>query len=222
MYDAEKLASDAYARMEDLVEDLKRIAKRDYGDRLSELKPGMKVPTNNGKVKTDEGRMKLAAAAQEARDDVKKLCDKARKDAELEMCEPPKADALSYVDALCKREGVTVEEMTAAIREYGDNWTLFSMMREKVERERKHGDRAFYKVVAENTLDGYAKAVDGVQRESTAFISFVAGQGYKDVDNLEFRLGTIKTAIYSRAGGIGGNSSMFSGFVNAQRGFGGM
>lgn len=220
MYDAEKLASDAYARMEDLVEDLKRIAKRDYEDRLSELKPGMKVPTNNGKVKTDEGRMKLAAAAQEARDDVKKLCDKARKDAELEMCEPPKADALSYVDALCKREGVTVEEMTAAIREYGDNWTLFSMMREKVERERKHGDKSFYKIAAVNTLDGYAKAVEGVYREAFSFISYVAGQDYGTIEHLEFRLGTVKTAICSRAGGIGGEASMFAGFVNAERSFG--
>ena len=220
MYDGEKLAGDVYARMEELVDDLKSIAARDYKDRVAALKPGMKVPVDNGKVKTDDGRMKLSSAAQEARDDVKSLCDKARKSAELEMCEPPKADALAYVEALGKRETITTDEIAAAIREYGDNWTLFCMMRDIVERERKHGDRSFYNITAVNTLDGYAKAVDGVYREAFSFISYVAGQGYGTIEHLEFRLGTVKTAIYSRAGGIDGEASMFNGFVNTERGFG--
>lgn len=220
MYDREKLADDVYARMEELVDDLKRIAARDHKDRVAALKPGMKVPAEDGKVRTDDGRMKLSAAAQEARDDVKKLCDKARKDAELEMCEPPKADALAYVEALGKRETITADEMAAAIREYGDNWTLFCMMREVVERERKHGDKSFYNIAAVNTLDGYAKAVEGVYREAFSFISYVAGQDYGTIEKLEFRLGTVKTAICSRAGGICGEASMFAGFVNAERSFG--
>lgn len=221
MYDGEKLAGDAYARMEELAEDLKRIAEADYRDRCDNVMPGMTVPTPDDKVRTDERKAELAEAAQAARDDVAKLCDKARKDAELEMCEPPKSDALAYVDALCKREGVTIEEMTAAIREYGDNWTLFSMMREAVERERKHGDRAFYKVVAENTLDGYTKAVDGVMREAGAFVRYVAGQGYGTIAHLEFRLGTVQTALYNAVRGGHNPGGVFEAFVSTERGLNG-
>lgn len=194
-FDGDALAQDVHGRVKAAADAIPALLSSDYEEYRANIKPGDTLREKGDILMTEAGRAALRQRCDEAAAEVDRLCDEAEAAARTEMTEAPGEAALSYARALSGRAGVTVDEVAEAFRRYGDNWTVFQILRGVVQEQRGAGNRDFYRLEPKNTLDNWQEKVKNIRREAKTFLDYLARQQYRDAETLSRRMDQLSLCL---------------------------
>lgn len=212
-FDGDALAQVVYRTIENVAKDIPAMLDVDYDLYKSGVRPGETVAPKGLRFRTEAARQDLREACDEAMREIDRLCDDAESVAREELVEAPDAAALSYAQALSGRAGVTADEVAAAFKRYGSNWTVFQILLGVVRDQRAAGNRDFYKIDPRNTLDNWVEKVQNIRLEARTFLDYLARQAYAnekyaDSRTLSRRLDQLSLALRYVGQGVDGGRSM--------------
>lgn len=194
-FDGDALALAVYREIEAVVGEIPAMLEADYDVYKAGLGIGDVVQPMSGTFKTEAGKEELRASCAVAMETITSLCGEEEKAAREELTETPDPSALSYAQALSGRGGVTVEEVAEAFERYGDNWTVFQILRGAVQEQRGSGNRDFFRLEPRNTLDNWQLKVKNIRSEAKSFLDYVERQAYRDLHTLERRMEQLKLSL---------------------------
>lgn len=181
MFEKKKTAGQLYGVLGHLMEDADSISEEDYKQYLANIKPGDTVEAR-GKIKAEDNKKRLLARAAQAREQIADLCAEAEREMGVEMAAAPSAEAVSYLNSLRGRKCVTRAEMEAAYRKYGDNWSIFSALKEFEMQQLKAGNNVACPQFSNTLVDGQ-KFLDKARKVADSFAYEVAMEAFKSEAN---------------------------------------
>lgn len=178
MFNKKETAGRLYGVLGNLMNDVDEIAEDDYKQYLAGIRPG-EVVKPRGKLTTEDARKRLFARTSRSYERIAALCDEAEREMGDEMAAAPSAEAISYLESLRGRAHVTRAEMEAAYRKYGDNWSVYSALKEIEARQVMKGDKVACPQFT-NTLENGQKFLDEARKVAESFVGDVAAERFKD------------------------------------------